>query len=245
MTIWCQEPQRIWASAAAGPRDDHQPAFLGHTPRARRGRAKGRVKRSEVSERLQAMILRGELRSGSRLVQHELAAQFDVAQGVVREALLQLTRDGLVEAVERRGVFVASLDHNKLLEVLEVREMHEALAARRCCQRVTRAQVGQLMELTEQICQLGLAGDFHEMDCLDRELHARLIQLSGNTTLARLADNHRLLSTFVRDGRDAEVVRNEHLAILRAIQDGRADDAEWLARQHIAGARFLSGGADA
>ena len=73
-----------------------------------------------------------------------------------------------------------------------------------------------------------------------RELHATLIQLSGNNTLARLADNYRLLGTFIRDGRDSEVVRNEHLAILRAIQDGRADDAEWLARQHVAAARCFS-----
>src|SRR4029079_516466 len=107
---------------------------------------------------LQRMILSGERQPGSKLRQQELAEQFSVAQGVVREALLELRAYGLVESIDRRGVFVSKLDKEKLLESFEVREVHEALAVRRCCERVTRVQVRELMDLAEEIYAKGHDG---------------------------------------------------------------------------------------
>jgi DNA-binding GntR family transcriptional regulator len=184
------------------------------------------------------MILSGERQPGSKLRQQELAEQFSVAQGVVREALLELRAYGLVETIDRRGVFVSKLDKSKLLESFEVREMHEALAVRRCCERMTRVQVRELIELSEEIYAKGAAGKLDEMGALDRSLHSHLIHYSGNSMLIRLADNYRVLGKFVRADRDPGVVRDEHVAILRAVQDGRADDAERLVRQHVAAARL-------
>jgi DNA-binding GntR family transcriptional regulator len=184
------------------------------------------------------MIISGERRPGSKLRQQELAEHFQVAQGVVREALLELQAYGLVETIDRRGVFVTKLDREKLLEAFEVREMHEGLAARLCCDRVTRAQIRQLMDMAEEIYRLGTEQKLTEMGSLDRELHAQLIHLCGNKMLARLADNYRILGKFVRADRDPTAVRDEHIAILQAIGDGRADDAERLIRQHVAAARL-------
>jgi DNA-binding GntR family transcriptional regulator len=184
------------------------------------------------------MILSGDFRPGSKLRQQELAEQFKVAQGVVREALLELQAYGLVETIDRRGMYVSPLNKERLLESFEVREMHEALAVRRCCERMTRVQVRELMDLAEQIYELGAADKLEDMGLGDRELHSRLIHLSGNSMLIRLAENYRVLGKFVRTHRDPGVVRDEHLAILRAIQDGRADDAERLMRLHVAAARL-------
>ena len=184
------------------------------------------------------MILNGEKRPGTQLRQQELAKRFQVAQGVVREALLELQAYGLVDMIDRRGMFVTKLDKDRLLEAFEVREMHEALAARLCCERVTRAQIRELMDMAQQIHTLGSTQKPDEMASLDRELHTRLIHLSGNVMLARLADNYRILGKFVRAERDPAVVRVEHLSILRAIEEGRADDAEHLIRQHVAAARL-------
>ncbi|HWP40099.1 MAG TPA: GntR family transcriptional regulator [Tepidisphaeraceae bacterium] len=197
-----------------------------------------RLTRHHIRETLQRMILTGERKPGSKLRQQELAEQFRVAQGVVREALLELRAYGLVETIDRRGVYVSKLDKEKVLESFEVREMHEALAVRRCCERVTRVQIRELMDMAERIYELGVAGKLDEMGSLDRQLHSQLIHLSGNSMLIRLADNYRVLGKFVRADRDPGVVRDEHLAILRAIQDGRADDAERLVRQHVAAARL-------
>jgi DNA-binding GntR family transcriptional regulator len=194
--------------------------------------------RHHVREKLQSMILSGERRPGSKLRQQELAEHFQVAQGVVREALLELQAYGLVETIDRRGMFVTNLDEHKLLEAFEVREFHEALAVRLCCERANRAQIRELMDLAEDIFQLGSANRFDEMGSLDRKLHSQLIHLAGNGMLMRLAENYRVLGKFVRADRDPAAVRDEHIGFLQAIQDGRADDAEQLIRRHVAAARL-------
>jgi DNA-binding GntR family transcriptional regulator len=200
--------------------------------------APSRLTRHHVRETLQLMILRGERRPGAKLRQQELATQFKVAQGVVREALLELQAYGLVETIDRRGMFVSKLGKEKVLEAFEVREMHEALAVRRCCEHVTRVQVRELVALAERIYEFGAAQQLDEMSSADRALHSQLIQLSGNSMLVRLVDNYRILGKFVRADRDPGVVRDEHMAILQAIENGRADDAERLARQHVVAARL-------
>jgi len=196
------------------------------------------TRRHYVRENLQKMILNGEKRPGTKLRQQELAKRFQVAQGVIREALLELQAYGLVEMIDRRGMFVTKLNQDKILEAFEVREMHEALATRLCCERVTRAQIRELVEMSEQIYELANSKKPDEMGSLDRELHARLVRLSGNSMLVRLANNYAILGKFVRAERDPAVVRDEHVAILRAIEEGRADDAERLVRQHVAAARL-------
>jgi DNA-binding GntR family transcriptional regulator len=196
------------------------------------------TRRHYVRENLQRMILNGEKRPGTKLRQQELAKRFQVAQGVIREALLELQAYGLVEMIDRRGMFVTKLNKDKILEAFEVREMHEALAVRLCCERVTRVQIRELVEISQHIYDLADSKKMDEMASRDRELHSRLVRLSGNAMLARLADNYAILGKFVRAERDPAVVHEEHLAILRAIEEGRCDDAERLVRQHVAAARL-------
>ncbi|MEO6436579.1 MAG: GntR family transcriptional regulator [Tepidisphaeraceae bacterium] len=197
------------------------------------------VTRHQVRENLQRMILSGERQSGSKLRQQELATRFGVAQGVVREALLELQAYGLVETIDRRGIFVSRLDHAKILEAFEVREAHERLAVRLCCERASREEIRTLVLLTHNIHAAGIAGKLDEMGLLDRELHFRLVHLSGNSMLIRLAENYRILGKFVRAHRDIETVRDEHLAILQSVADGQADRAETLVQRHVAASRAV------
>lgn len=202
-------------------------------PRRFRRRLRGPEVRERVREKLQKLILGGVLRPGTRIVQQRLARQLGVCQSVLREALLELQVCGLVETVYNRGMSVSRLDATKLLESFDVREAHECLAVRLCCDRATRADLRELAELAEQAFELGRAGRDERMAALDRELHQRLIGLSGNSMLARLSDNFWVLGKIVRAGRDPATVRDEHLAILGAIAANRPEKAERLMRRHI------------
>ncbi|MGH9160962.1 MAG: GntR family transcriptional regulator [Vicinamibacteraceae bacterium] len=195
------------------------------------------VVRHRVRSMLQSMILNGDKRPGSKLVQLQLAKQLGVAQGVVREALLELQACGLVESIDNRGVYVTEINTDKLIESFEVREMHEGLAARLCCERITRADLRQLQELADKAYEMAQRGKIQEMAALDRDLHARIVHLCGNGMLIRLADNYRVFGKIVRVNRDAVVVHDEHVTILKAIEQGDGDQAEALMRQHIRAAR--------
>ena len=156
---------------------------------------------------------------------------------MVREALLEIQGFGLVETIDNRGIYVSRIDESRLVEAFRVREVHEGLAARLCCEHATRADIHELMLLADELYSLGQVGRLDEMGSSDRELHSRLIRLSRNHMLIRLADNYRILGKIVRAERDIDIVRREHVAILRSIGDGYADQAERLMRQHVAAAR--------
>src|SRR2546423_14796308 len=134
-----------------------------------------RVTRHRVRDSIQQMILSGERHPGSKLRQQELAELFGVAQGVVREALLELQAYGLVETIDNRGIFVSRLDKEKLLEAFDVRAVHEGLAARLCCDHANRAELRPLADLAESIFQLARERRLDEMGSGDRDFHTRLI----------------------------------------------------------------------
>ena len=162
------------------------------------------VSRHQVRDSLQRMILAGERPPGTKLVQQQLAKRFGVAQGVVREALLELQAFGLVETIDNRGIFVSELDTPKLLQAYEVREVLEGLAARHCCQRASRADIRELYATVERIYSLGVEGKLEERGLLDRQFHHKTVLIAQNQILTRLTEAY-----YVLHG--SGVVRDDHL----------------------------------
>ncbi|HEV2295368.1 MAG TPA: GntR family transcriptional regulator [Tepidisphaeraceae bacterium] len=190
--------------------------------------------RSRVREDVRRLILSGEFRPGTRLTQQQLAKRFGVAQSVIRESLLELQFSGLVESVDNLGIFVSPLDTDMLLQAYEVREVLEGMAARLCCERASRTDVKQLRDQAEHIYALGMDGKVVQRGALDRDFHHRIILISQNVILARLTEAYHVLGMIVHTSRSHPEIRIEHLAIVQAIEDNRPDDAERLARQHVA-----------
>jgi len=193
--------------------------------------------RHRVRDGIQRLILSGEYQPGQRLVQQELAARFGVAQSVVRESLLELQFRGLVEAVDNLGMFVSGLDAEILLSAYEIREMFEGLAASLCCERASRSDLRDLVELAEENLGHGSRGDLEAMSSLDRQFHSRIVQISRNPLLARLTEGYRVLGMFVRANRDVRQVHGEHLEIVKIIEANQPEIAERLAREHVRAAR--------
>jgi DNA-binding GntR family transcriptional regulator len=193
--------------------------------------------RYRVREQIQRLILSGQCRPGSRLVQQQLAKRFGVAQSVIRESLLELQHCGLVETIDNLGVFVSNLDHDKLIQAYQVREVLEGLAARECCEHVTRADIRRLTELAGVVYALGREGKDRDKGIRDRDFHSEIIRCSGNQILVRLAESYRILGMLVRAERENNEILEEHLALVRAIEEDRPDDAERLAREHVRAAR--------
>lgn len=205
--------------------------------RTSRDRASGNLARHRVRDGIQQLILLGEYRPGQRLRQQELAARFNVAQGVVREALLELQFCGLVEAVDNLGMFVGGLEVRDIFDAYEIREVLEGLAARLCCERASRADIRDLKELAQEVHKLGEKGDVEAMGAADRRFHHRTVVASGNQLLANVTAGYRVLGMFVRADRKRKEVDQEHLEIVHAIEANNPDEAESLARQHVAKSR--------
>ena len=195
--------------------------------------------RRNVREEIQRRILSGESRPGERVAQQSLAKELGVGQGSVREALLELQWLGLVDSVDRLGVFVGNLDAARLCEAYEVREFLEGLAARRSCEHASQADATVLRNIANHILTLSNEGKVEEMGAADRAFHLQIVSISGNKMLMRLAEGYRVLGMAVRASRDPKVVHQEHLGIVEAINQNLPDEAEKLARQHVAEARCM------
>lgn len=193
--------------------------------------------RSRVRERIQEAILTGQYPPGSRLPQLRLARRFGVAQTVVRESLIELQFCGLVDAVDNLGMFVTRLGPQKLLQAYEIREVLEGLAAQLCCQTASRADLGRLVEMAQEVHRLGAVGRTAEMGARDCQFHQAMIVVAANDVLQRLTEGYRVLGMAVQAQRDIDQVRDEHIEIVAAIEANRPEDAERLARQHVRRAR--------
>ena len=201
---------------------------------------KAKVARHHVRDEIQRRILSGETKPGERLSQQSLARELGVAQGTVRESLLELQWLGLVQSVDHLGVFVDTLDAERICEAYMVREMMEGLAARLACGNAGRADVTELRNMADKIYELAQDDKNNkESATLDREFHMHITDLSRNSTLVKLSHTYRALGMTVRAFREPAVIHAEHLRIIEAIEHNLADEAERQARAHVMGAREM------
>ena len=145
------------------------------------------IARHEIREEIQRRILAGESKPGERLSQQSLARELGVAQGTVRESLLELQWLGLVESVDHLGVFVEKLDVARICEAYLVREVLEGLAARLACSTCQPSDVAELRNLAEQIWKLAQLhrGRIDEAPSLDRGFHLQIIEIFRTTALLK------------------------------------------------------------
>lgn len=181
-------------------------------------------------------IDRGRYPPGARLVETELAERFGVSRTPIREALGRLETQGVVQHDGRRGLVVASLDHNQLGELYEVRAVVEGLAARLAARHAAPEEKALLRRLVEDSRRL--TADPEGLRDNNRRFHRQVHLASHNRYLNTMLDGIRrsmalLTMTSLSDPtRGAETV-DEHDAIVKAIEARDEDGADISAQFHI------------
>ncbi len=203
---------------------------------SRKKRLSSPVSRHKIREVIQKRILQGTYTTGTRLRQVQLAEEFGVSQSVIRESLLELRAIGLVDMKDQLGAFVSTIDSRKLKQAYEIREMMEGLAARLCCDQISREELRELEQLAERIRNLP-PDKLDERAHLDREFHKRLIQISRSDMLIKIAESYEVLKKFSRAKQNQEQGQgaspDEHYKLLEPIRDNQPDEAERRMREHI------------
>jgi len=185
--------------------------------------------------RILAGIRSGEFKPGRRMREAELASQLGVSRTPIREAIRRLSSEGLVTFAASRGMMIAQLDKQQVRELYSLRSTLEGAAARLAAQHASSGEIIAMRSLLERsfgendpVRTARLSGEFHRT--IYEAAHNRYLARA----LAQLAESLALLpgTTFEVAGR-LESAREEHGAILRAIEERRPEDAEALARRHI------------
>jgi len=189
-----------------------------------------------VRDTLRHAILSGSLPGGSRLVQADIAAQLNVSTTPVREALRDLTSDGLVQFDPHRGAVVYKIDMNELKEIYEIRKALESLAIRMAAARITKAQLGEAAALQRKMVK---EKDPAVWVTENWKFHSLLEEAANSSRLAGLVKNIQgtaalyVAHSVKLNPKRIQAGNAEHLAILDAMRNGDADKAADILRQHL------------
>ncbi|EIA3112301.1 GntR family transcriptional regulator [Vibrio cholerae] len=205
------------------------------------------TKSENLTEYLIEAIVEGQLAPGSKISEPELAKQFQVSRGPLREALMRVEGLRLIERIPHIGARVIQLSPTKLVELYAVREALEGMAARLAARNITEIELAGLESLlsthSTHIDQVEGASYFHQQG--DFDFHYRIIQASRNQQLIGLLcdELYHLLRMYRYQSprshsRPVEALE-EHKFILRAIRQRDEELAEMLMRRHISRSRQL------
>lgn len=190
-------------------------------------------------EQLRTLIFNGQLPPGTVLRQEELAGRLGISRTPLRESLLLLEAEGLVETTPSGASRVVDLRGQAAREALELREVVDGLVARLNAERgLAVEQLGHLEEMLAEMDRASRADDKQAYLAINARFHLELLAHLEHRWLDQLTVVVRLSSqaTYLSDQPGGERLRRsagEHRAILTAIREGRAEKAEELARAHV------------
>jgi len=192
-----------------------------------------------VRDELHEAILTGELKPGERLRAEALAQRFGTSRTPIREALLVLEAEGLVELEPNRGAMVRAFDAADLLELYDLRAVIEPHAAALAAQRITRPVVARLRELCDR-AEAGVAVEEHI--ALNEEFHRLIVEAADSPRLTAamrsVSGIPRVFRTvFWRSADQRAQSLFCHREIVAALDGRRPELAATVMRMHVLSAR--------
>ncbi|PPJ29470.1 GntR family transcriptional regulator [Nocardia nova] len=191
-----------------------------------------------IADRLRAAIVRGTLAPGTQLVEADLAAQFDVSRGPVREAMQRLVSEGLLHSVRHRGIFVIELSLADVVDIYRARTAIEGGALdlildgrREIAYEALQSSVAEMHACAER-------GDATGVTDADHEFHQALVTSADSPRLVRAArtlliETRMCLGALQTTYTDLGEQVREHVALREAIAAGPPRDVHELLVGHM------------
>lgn len=194
--------------------------------------------RDQTLETLRRRIISLQLPPGEPLSENELAQELGVSRTPVRESLILLREEGLVQVFPQIGSFVSLVDLGRVSEAQFVREAIECASLRDLS--ADKAGIAGLRHILQGQAQADAGGDVEEFFRLDEDFHRELLRLAGhesawaavNSAKAHL-DRARRLSLL--ETRPISTLIQQHTAVVDALEAHRPSDADSSLRLHLRG----------
>lgn len=194
------------------------------------------TKSDYVHHTLKQKILAGEFSMGDSINISKISEELNVSTIPVREAVKRLETEGLVDVVPHKGAQVKTYDPEKIKEIYAIRAVLEGLAAKSAIPNMDPEKIKHLKEMTEQMRQYALNGEDERFGMANKEFHRYIYQHStypmlydlifnlweGNWAKTVFAFNHNRMFEAVE----------EHLEIIKAIEEKDEEKTEQLVKQH-------------
>jgi DNA-binding GntR family transcriptional regulator len=197
--------------------------------------------REDIVEALRAALISGEMKPGKVYSAPALAESFGVSATPVREAMLELVREDMVEVARNKGFRVRTLTDDELDGLVEMRLLLEVPTMGRIAAAYEASMdpaLDRLRTLAKEIEQAAEASRLVDYIRLDTEFHVDFLSLHGNTTLARtvreLRGRSRMygLSRLAESGQLVDTVR-EHSEMIEHVKQRQVAAVEQVITRHI------------
>jgi GntR family transcriptional regulator, rspAB operon transcriptional repressor len=211
-------------------------------PTARQAKAGSETKNETGADGSIYAVLRADiatmrLRPGARLSENELAARFGTSRAPVREALIRLVEDGLIEVRPQRGSFVSPISLQAMEQGRLVREALEVAIVRRACEQKLSSEAIARCEtaISQQVASKRDPERFTYYDDMFHRAFAEATSLNGVWAIIEREkvqfDRLRILS--LPEVTPVNLLITQHRDILAAVARGNADKAEKAIRAHL------------
>jgi GntR family transcriptional regulator, rspAB operon transcriptional repressor len=204
----------------------------------RSGRPRGATAASRIYSDLRAELVSLRRPPGEPISEAEIALSYGVSRTPVREAILKLSDEGLLEIFPQSGIFVSRIPVAALPEAIIIRKALEETTARLAAERATSSQVLILHSILQRQREADAARDGDAFHQADEMFHATIAEVAGHPGIWKLiqqvkvhVDRYRRL-TLPQTGRIAQVIA-EHEVILAAIEAHDPADARIAMDIHL------------
>ncbi|HET7572036.1 MAG TPA: GntR family transcriptional regulator [Gaiellaceae bacterium] len=203
--------------------------------------------REQAKSLIHAQIVTGGVAPGQIYPVGHFSSQLGVSATPVREALLDLANQGLVELVRNRGFRIVELSEGDLDEIFELRMILEVHAIRQAVGRLSAADLASCVALAKENEAQAVNRDLAGFLLSDRELHLRMLAPVANRRLvefiAQLRDQVRLPGLrSLADSGALTAAAQEHFGLVDALVSGSVEEAESRLRAHLQHTRGIWAG---
>lgn len=205
--------------------------------------------RETVTARIRSGIISGDLAPGDEFSAPGLAREFGVSATPVREAMLELSRQGLVEVLPNRGFRVTEMSDATLADITNVRMLLEPPAVASICQDIPATDLPLLRGQAQAIIDAAQDADIPGYLEADMEFHLGLLRRTGNDTLVDIVSTLRAqtrqfgLRELIAAGTLPDNAQ-EHVTIVDRIADRDPEAVRSLLTRHIRHAMGVWAGHD-
>jgi len=192
----------------------------------------------DVYSSLLLAIVESRLGAGTPLSQNKLASRMGVSRTPVREALLRLERDGLVQRLPDSGFAVATITAEEVNEACDLLHVLDTFVYTRAAETLSRAQLDDLLSLASSLVDSAESGDAEAWREADGRYHAVVMEAAKNRFVAQsLQQTRRRVQRFWMqkphfDGR-LRICSQDHVALAQAMLDADKEVLSQTVHAHI------------
>jgi len=195
-----------------------------------------------ATELIRAAIIDGRLEPGRRLKEEELARELGISRTPVREALLVLQTEGLLESAPNRGATVRTYEAADLDDLYQLRALLEGFAARRAAARISAADLDRLRESCERFVALRAEDDVTDLVRENLSFHNVILEAAGSERLVQMVrkviELPLVYRSYVWYSPEQKLISEHyHRQLTAALTAHDAERAELVMKEHILEAR--------